>query len=691
VDGQGPDLARLRAALVAFDDEALAALANKGLVRRARKDLESNPPVSLEPSGDRPRLAVGDGVVELALPPSRSTCSCPAGGVCRHILAALIYVRDSAPVGGSEPEPEAGPSVSAIEEMMAVDDAAIASWAGKPLAARAVKALALGMTAEVEEAGAVVVRFPSRNVVCRWMPGGGLTGMVCSCHAPGPCEHRVAAVLAVQTARGVREPASEPEALAASAGAPRTREEVLASLGEVLRDLVALGTSRLSRATAGRLRTLAVSAHGVDFPRLVRLVRTLADEVDHGLARDAQADSSRVLAAAARVEALRHALARPTPALVGEHRSRYEPVGDIEIVGLGARRWRARSGYEGLTLYFWDRSARAWASWTEARPTTTGGFDPAARFDGDGPWAGLASPSQASRSALRLTGAWRNRHGRLSGRPSTRASVTGPVDPAEAPVIERWHDLLAQVNRLFGGGFRDRDERDGVVLLAPKLWAPAQFGPIRQEVVRFVFDADGRPLPLVIPHTPENQDAVGALEKLDPSGVRTVLGLLRLEADRLAVEPVAVRSDKSFLNLTLDAEVQPVKRPGAATERVGDDPEERDDEEETPTGRSTTPLGVLLGRLASALEAVGEGGLAAFRGVDELRGLAERADSVGLAACARAAARVVDHLELQRRGEPVDDALAAHDLLRACYVVRLALVQESVATATALIGARPPA
>jgi hypothetical protein len=45
--------------------------------------------------------------------------------------------------------------------------------------------------------------------------------------------------------------------LEAAAGTPRTRDEVLASVGAVLREMVIIGLSRLSRATEDRLRTLA--------------------------------------------------------------------------------------------------------------------------------------------------------------------------------------------------------------------------------------------------------------------------------------------------------------------------------------------------------------------------------------------------------------------------------------------------
>ena len=230
-------------------------------------------------------------------------------------------------------------TTSSAEEMHGVDDEALTTWAGKALVARAVRALLHGMPVEFAEAGVVLARFPTRNVTCRWMPGGGLAGMVCSCHAPEACEHKVAAVLAIQVASNRRRLEDvEPAAREAAAGAPRTRAEVLDSVSDVARKLVALGTTRLSRTTAERLRTLAISAHGVDLPRLERVLRTLADDVELGLARAAPRPTRPDCSRARQRRGLAHALrTRPTPLLIGEHRTEYEPVGDLELVGLGAR------------------------------------------------------------------------------------------------------------------------------------------------------------------------------------------------------------------------------------------------------------------------------------------------------------------------------------------------------------------
>ncbi|WP_165224173.1 SWIM zinc finger family protein [Aquisphaera insulae] len=696
MDGADPLVATFRLALAAFDDEALAALANRGLVRRARKDLESVTPRLLGPGEkpDRLRVEVGDGVAELALPPVQSRCSCPASGICRHILTALIFVKESEAGTEATPAPESM-TVSASAEVLALDDDALIKWAGRPLFNKVRKLLAQGLPVELEPGDVLTARLPTRNVSCRWMTAGGLDGMICSCHAAGACEHRVAAVLAFQIERGSRPAEVHAElALAASTDAPRSREEVLASVGDALAQMIVTGLSRLSRGTAERLRTLAISAQGVDLPRLQRLLQALSSEVELYLNRDAQADAARVLGQAARVEVLRLGLVKkPSPRLVGVHRTTYEPVGDLDLIGLGARVWQTRSGFEGLTVYFWDRSARGWATWSDSRPIGTPGFDPSGRFRAEGPWYGLASPAEASRRVIRLTGAYRNRQGRLSGRPSTQAMALGPSIPDEVPAwIARWSELPDRAATLFGGGLADRSEQDSIVLIAPAAWEPASFDDLRQQMVRNVLDAEGRRLPLVVRHEAGAGQAATMLEAHDPSGTTSILGLLILEADRLCVLPVTLHTARGPVHLTLDSarKVSPARRPAVAVsagpEQIETDPDPEDDPE---VEESATSLGRFLEQVSGDLLAIAEGGPAAFGKVGEVRRASRQLEAVGLGVLAIVMEKVADGLEAQRRGELSNSSPLAHDLLACYHVARLCQSQESVQQAADSLGIHP--
>jgi hypothetical protein len=85
---------KLQAELARYDDDAFAALANRGLLRRARKDLEKQAAEIVAESAQELTLSFGGQQVHFdARGAAHARCSCPASGVCQHILAAAISLQ----------------------------------------------------------------------------------------------------------------------------------------------------------------------------------------------------------------------------------------------------------------------------------------------------------------------------------------------------------------------------------------------------------------------------------------------------------------------------------------------------------------------------------------------------------------------------------------------------------------------
>jgi hypothetical protein len=81
-----------------LDDAALEALASRGLVRRAAADVAAGRAevIAEDPAGATVRVD-GETARVMAKGPRAGGCSCPAPGVCRHRLAALILLRGTGP------------------------------------------------------------------------------------------------------------------------------------------------------------------------------------------------------------------------------------------------------------------------------------------------------------------------------------------------------------------------------------------------------------------------------------------------------------------------------------------------------------------------------------------------------------------------------------------------------------------
>ncbi|SMC73939.1 hypothetical protein [Kibdelosporangium aridum] len=94
--------------LLALTPDSLAALANRGLVKRATKELDAGTGPSVEVADDTVHGTFADGVVS-SLPPGvpldAAPCSCGAAGVCRHRIALVLAYQRAA----EEPAAEVAP------------------------------------------------------------------------------------------------------------------------------------------------------------------------------------------------------------------------------------------------------------------------------------------------------------------------------------------------------------------------------------------------------------------------------------------------------------------------------------------------------------------------------------------------------------------------------------------------------
>ncbi|HYM00402.1 MAG TPA: SWIM zinc finger family protein, partial [Blastocatellia bacterium] len=280
-------LDKLKPMLGALDDSAWEALASRGLLRRAQKDIERKAAVSI--AGERAGcLAVTVDKYEVLIPetgPSKATCDCPAAGVCQHILMACLFIKQQASAlerpdesqhsvaGKLDDQPQAEPGsnkpasdsagevTNATGELLKITVGALRKWAGTKTFRAAVSFLSQNENVLIEEQNTVVVRFPLIQVSCQFVPGGGLDGMIVSGPRNQAKKLAVASVLAYQGRHGME---TAPEAIAEQTlaeleGAPRTREEVTHAVEQLLEESIVAGLSHLSLSAAERFSTLAVS------------------------------------------------------------------------------------------------------------------------------------------------------------------------------------------------------------------------------------------------------------------------------------------------------------------------------------------------------------------------------------------------------------------------------------------------
>jgi hypothetical protein len=559
-------LSRITALISGFDDALWEALASKGLLRRARKDMEKGIAVELgQECSETLQIKVPPFVVSIpAAGPAQATCSCPAPGICHHILIAGLFLqaRPSSPgTSATSSSPEA-----IRDEIGFFTPERLKTWAG-PADYRAGVALFEKNTLApaIEYGETVLIRLMPSGVEGRYVPHGGLDSMV----LPRSQAKRaaVAAILALRKSLGFELPdiAAQQQSLIEMSGTPRTSKEILESAAGVLEDAIQIGLSHASPVLVDRLVTLAVSARGANLPRVFLSLRSVADEVDSMLKREARADESRLLLVMARVYALMEALRRggdtPRIEFAGVNRSAYIEVPEIELFGVGAYTWKTGSGYEGLTVLFWSNQSKEFLSWSAAKPGTQK-FDPRQRFYGEGPWDGTQSPKQAGSSHLKLRNAGRTASGRLSGSTKTSALVLAPTPLKTLDFADRlftsWRALETYVRGKQPLGLRDPNQLELIVVLEPASFGTRKYDVISQSFAWDVYDRSDELIVMSLPFREWSQDAIRVLEALEPrenSGWR-VICRAAIRDGVLSVEPLSIlrpeATDHPVFQLTFD-------------------------------------------------------------------------------------------------------------------------------------------
>ncbi|MCA9089858.1 MAG: hypothetical protein KDA90_14635 [Planctomycetaceae bacterium] len=581
---------QLAAILRTFDEAGLIALSNRGLVRRAHKDLEAVGELTVEETSDALRISGPDWAVLMPpAGPAAATDDTPATGMTRQILTATLWLQlhwleanaeleatqdesakaDSAAAGNAADSGE-GSLVDAISQL---NWNQLARWAGTAVLQEAVTLLPDPAQVTIEQGAVCRVQFPQHDVEVRFLPpavsaAGRVPGTMllesALSTAPQAFHRRwvTLAVLAIRTALGTPLQPPAEATTAKAAGLPRSRKELLTSVERLLVSMIAVGLSHPSDMLLQRLFTLSVSCVGAHLPRLARELRIIASEVQWQLDRHVRSHSPRLLNRVAGTAALTSALQRSGETipltLAGRHRSQYEPIGRLRGVGCGAYPWQAASGLEGVQLVLWDRERQRFWTWSTSRPVTAGGGHAQSLYASETVWNGGVSPCTLSRSVFEAIQVQANDQGRLSTSQKTELVQSQLIKTSSEQAVDwkyqqsefgdrgfaSWDVLRDHVRRTTSVGLQEADLTARIVAIFPQQWGPRLYLELEQRLSWSLLDAQGQSVDLSIPWTTLTAKSIECVEALhsERDRLQGVIGRVDQRGGDLMLFPMAFLS-----------------------------------------------------------------------------------------------------------------------------------------------------
>lgn len=548
-------------AMQAFDDQALATLANPGLLRRAQRDLVEGK-IALEASdGKSARLAVDGQVVDMAAAgPAAASCDCPAVGVCRHRIAAVLFLR-KLDTGGEAPEAEVAPA-DPQEIVAAISLEEARKFAGRPAWRAAFELLAELQQVEPGESS-IAVRFAGLEEPVLVLRGQGMAGIVSKAAKAKKKPYHAAALIAARRHFGLPEGIAEegePPAIAARPGPMPPDPQFLARVQHALGDVTQLGFNLAPKSLEESLFALSVSSRADALPRLASILRGIAAQMRLKRARSFEFDAARMLEQVAIAHAIARAVGVVDPAtpqfaqLAGQVRRDYTPLESLDLVGCGAEFWRTQTGARGVTAYFLDEASGRFHSLSLARgagqdPT----FEPRQAFRHQAVWQ--AGPLESfAHARVRLSNVGHADGGRLSSGKDARAEIlaSGVEPPGTAPFVHAdWRALQAVLAEGFGLGV-DAGGQPQVALLAPADTARPHFDELAQRLVWPVRDEEGRWLALTLDHDEWSGHAITRLEEQLRGGWHGRIFVRAMQdGERIVLSPVTIYGRGEPVDLTI--------------------------------------------------------------------------------------------------------------------------------------------
>ncbi|MFD5323431.1 hypothetical protein [Streptomyces sp. NPDC127092] len=561
-----------RTDLLALDTTTLAALTNRGLVKRAAKDLDAGAGATVT-TGPEGALtgAFPDGTTVSLAPAAgldQGVCSCGAPGVCRHLLGLVLAHQrahtlpprtgDGAGEGDADgTEPDTPPQPWQPWSPGATDDETLTAAIGARAMATARRTLARGYTARlrhptpddpaaVAELPTCTVRFPVRDGVAHAVTDAAdaLRGE--------------SVALAVWAFRA---------ALEASPGAPPHQVDVggrtvtaargaaLASAGSLAAELLLDGaahTGPVLTATLGRIRD-ELSAAALHWPAGV--LTDMAVQVGQYAERGARFRAEELAALLAELDARTRAggggLAEAQVLGTGERGD--TPLRRIRLTALGCRVSGTPAdrtaevflahGGAGIALVLRRR-------WALAEGQEPAGHDLAARRLLGTTLRAVATGNLVSESASRTPG----RTVTIGGGRLAATSVT-PVGAswAELPeplLVRDFAAHAAALRELPPRFLRPRIEADTVRVVEIHAVEDIGYDPARQQLTATVRDAHGTPATVAAPHNPYapgGLDLLAAALRGEHGVPRHLSCAVRAAGDGLVLDPIAALTGDGVL------------------------------------------------------------------------------------------------------------------------------------------------
>lgn len=546
----------LKKNLRAADDEYLVSLSNKGILKRAYKDIESAN-IKVSYIDDSAYVDI-DGVRCVILEPlAESTCTCPSRSICRHIITAILWLKKEFLSENETDNSEENREQSAVKEKAEQLDRELREFPIEKLQKAMKKKyyneyldkVKLGIMPKVEEMSVITVEIPEDNATVKLITP--LEYSACTCHSKELCKHKAAAILTWQLKHNV---------VSADKLLPAAEKQVSLDIGAIhdcadyalkfLEKLLSDGLVRTPDDASETAESVAVMCHNAQLADTEKSLREIGNRLNGYISHSPEFDSNRLFENIMDVIIVLKSIISENDEeklreLMGEFKSKYTITDTLEIIPLTQRHFSSSAGYEGEIYYFVNKdpdSPNSYFTYSDIRPTFYETNN--RRQMSKAPWGLYGGVDIIMKYELRLT--LPKLSGiKLSSSNDTKAEEICKPNLNQEAIYERiYTDFLKLIKDTFLSEADDESER--LVMLMPEKCISSVSDEITQTHNILVEDKFGQRMSIRARYRSENKEffeqfiRAGSIMLNDSDKRYVIFGNAYIENLKCCVYPIAI-------------------------------------------------------------------------------------------------------------------------------------------------------
>ena len=378
MDSKNSIINEIKSFLPFINEEFIVSISNKGIYKRSVKDLEKareNISLAVKDTG-LIEVKIEDAVVELNVNIQNSKCTCPSSSICKHIVMALLYLKefyDNNQDGAEEIKEEAKEEIDETvfyEELKKLTGEKVLELVGKKNYNSLINSIFIRNEAVFEYGDMLTVFIASQSVKVYFPKENSIENAMCSCKEKGICSHKAYALISYLIKEGkITEEDTEYDKIEIG----EKEREIIQNLHLFISSIFDRGISGLTGNEISQAEKFYIQTYGIKLFAAADELKNLSSELGFYFSKNISFSNKRLMHILCSVYNRISALLvtednRKKLMLAGQRQEEKFNLDNIELMGLGASGGLTKRNDLLVTAYFYCKDIKTILSMSTLRP-----------------------------------------------------------------------------------------------------------------------------------------------------------------------------------------------------------------------------------------------------------------------------------------------------------------------------------